>query len=179
MSAPQGCWDNHTPVAWGSTVSSLIGVELFGVIARHCGCTPAGFKGKCVFRCFHNPVYWFRALSPSSQGCLAPVPVLAIPPLPTFDPLPSSYKNPVITLDLPTKSRIIALFFSEVNLWASSEHPWACSIPAGPMGSLVSIFGQGALLGQPQTYVFSKPERKGAFKPSEKRISVGTSEPLC
>lgn len=47
------------------------------------------------------------------------------------------------------------------------------------MGSLVSIFGQGALLGQPQTYDFSKPERKGAFKPSEKCISVGTSEPLC
>lgn len=106
-------------------MSSLIGVELFGVIARHCGCTPAGFKGKCVFRCFHNPVYWFRALSPSSQGCLTRVPALTIPPLPTFDPLPSSYKNPVITLDLPTKSRIIALFFFRSQLMSIFRAPLA------------------------------------------------------
>lgn len=39
------------------------------------------------------------------------------------------------------------------------------------MSSLVNIF-EGTLLGQPQTYVFSKTERKGAFKPSEKHISV-------
>lgn len=124
--------------------------------------TPADFKAKCVSTPFlqssllaHSPFSIITRLLCST--------LCSLHWHPTFSLLPSSYKNPVITLDLTTKSRIIALFFK----MSISEPPWPCFKTAGPMGSLVNIF-VGALLGQPQTFVFSKTEKKGSFKLNEK-----------
>lgn len=74
---------------------------------------PADFKGKHVFVPFHIPVYQLTALSPSLRGLLTSLSLASV----LFSPLTaSSYKNPVITLDLTTKSRIIDLFFLRSQL---------------------------------------------------------------